>query len=609
MVWHCRSPGCGTRPCFGYSWKTPLNCMKHRDDDMINVVDKFCETGCGTRATFGFSIPPTRCPYHALPGMTIIKPPTAPSSATKAEPVSTSQVVDVRASAPQHTLARPQQQPIDVTRVSHALSSVLPSSSTVKPAPVVVSGGIKTCEAAGCTGLALYTHKGGDTPRWCVTHKDPATMIYVGTSYFPASLWPTNLTTTNGGTLGSGAAASPQTKSSPQAKTSSQTKAGEGSRSAPRSSAKGDNDTTAVVASNRTVGPKGGKICEAEGCTSRPSYGVQRGEKARFCAAHRLEGYVNVVDKLCEGANCPKTPSFGFTGHTRRFCAQHSLPGMVNLRTKNRGSGANSSNANTPTAPQTRKRPAPQPQRSHSTPTHTFSEGETSEEDPRAHWSNNDNSRTHTSPYAVAMHMHVPSPSNTHTHAKSVSGRVCEVEGCSGRQRFGYRGSMPRVCGAHKAQDMINLVDRLCEQEGCDTSPSYAFMGEKRRFCVRHAWPGMVSVVRSHNTPLASAPTSAPSSASKSGYAHTPVVMHDTSMYTYENESESEEKEIFSEEEYEESDIDELFDDELIASYAQFKRQRTTGAQIDVSKYLPPPPPPDAEVHDVEGVQIFSWIP
>jgi hypothetical protein len=54
----------------------------------------------------------------------------------------------------------------------------------------------------------------------------------------------------------------------------------------------------------------GNEQCEHEGCTKQASFNNAREKARRFCAAHKLDGMVNVKDKACEHDSCTKHPNF-----------------------------------------------------------------------------------------------------------------------------------------------------------------------------------------------------------------------------------------------------------------------------------------------------------
>ena len=52
--------------------------------------------------------------------------------------------------------------------------------------------------------------------------------------------------------------------------------------------------------------------------------------KLRVCFNHT--GMINVIDRRCQEADCPKFPSHNYPGsHKKLYCATHKKEGMVSL--------------------------------------------------------------------------------------------------------------------------------------------------------------------------------------------------------------------------------------------------------------------------------------
>ena len=50
------------------------------------------------------------------------------------------------------------------------------------------------------------------------------------------------------------------------------------------------------------------RLCEADGCGTRTSFGSSDDGRTRFCSTHKQEGHVNVTSKRCEADGCGKIP-------------------------------------------------------------------------------------------------------------------------------------------------------------------------------------------------------------------------------------------------------------------------------------------------------------
>uniref|UniRef100_A0A6C0I4V3 Uncharacterized protein n=1 Tax=viral metagenome TaxID=1070528 RepID=A0A6C0I4V3_9ZZZZ len=188
------------------------------------------------------------------------------------------------------------------------------------------------------------------------------------------------------------------------------------------------------------------RMCNFDGCSCRPSYALI-GNKPLFCATHKQEDMVNVMTKFCEGPNCLLTPVYNEPHlKTGRFCVTHKLDGMVNVVNKR---CEHSSCSSLP---------------SFCLPTDTR---------PRF------------------CHVHKLDNMIDKKH------KVCEESGCSLIPSYAVVGSKtPLYCKAHAKQDMINVKHKVCEESGCSTHPSYNFLGySTARFCVTHKLDTMVDVV------------------------------------------------------------------------------------------------------------------
>jgi hypothetical protein len=78
-------------------------------------------------------------------------------------------------------------------------------------------------------------------------------------------------------------------------------------------------------------------VCKHDGFTKRPLFNTP-GEKAGlYCAAHKLNGMVNVMNKVCQHDDCTKQPYFNTPGEKAGlFCATHRLVGMVDVKGRKR---------------------------------------------------------------------------------------------------------------------------------------------------------------------------------------------------------------------------------------------------------------------------------
>ena len=75
------------------------------------------------------------------------------------------------------------------------------------------------------------------------------------------------------------------------------------------------------------------KKCEVAGCATRPNFGVEA-KAPRWCAAHAPVMAWNVVSKKCESEGCTKIPSFGVEPKKPRWCVSHAPPKSWNVTRK-----------------------------------------------------------------------------------------------------------------------------------------------------------------------------------------------------------------------------------------------------------------------------------
>ena len=81
--------GCGKIPSFGYIYKKPLFCLKHKAPDMVDVKHDRCGVdGCPFSVTFGYETnKPLRCVKHKADDMIDVKHPRCITKGCKERPV------------------------------------------------------------------------------------------------------------------------------------------------------------------------------------------------------------------------------------------------------------------------------------------------------------------------------------------------------------------------------------------------------------------------------------------------------------------------------------------------------------------------------------------
>ena len=74
------------------------------------------------------------------------------------------------------------------------------------------------------------------------------------------------------------------------------------------------------------------KKCQAENCLLTASFGFNKITKTKFCSAHKEEGMVNLLCKLCD---CQKSrPTYNYEGLSANFCKLCKLDDMINVNDK-----------------------------------------------------------------------------------------------------------------------------------------------------------------------------------------------------------------------------------------------------------------------------------
>lgn len=172
------------------------------------------------------------------------------------------------------------------------------------------------------------------------------------------------------------------------------------------------------------------------------------GEKTgKYCSAHKLDGMVNVINKMCEQQGCiGKRAIFNIIGEKPKFCGEHATGEMINLSAK-KCKGVNG-------------------KKCYTIPIY-----------------NNPNEKK--GEYCVEHKLE---------GMVNVTGKRCEATGCNIIAQFNVEGeSIGKYCSKHKEHGMIDIKHSRCEQLGCMVSPSYRFIQDPHcRFCAEHKLDGML---------------------------------------------------------------------------------------------------------------------
>ena len=74
-------------------------------------------------------------------------------------------------------------------------------------------------------------------------------------------------------------------------------------------------------------------ICIFPGFCTRSTFNYPDKENPGYCASHKKNGMIDVINKKCEYENCYKQPHFNYSDERcGRFCLQHSDDGMIDVR-------------------------------------------------------------------------------------------------------------------------------------------------------------------------------------------------------------------------------------------------------------------------------------
>jgi len=188
-------------------------------------------------------------------------------------------------------------------------------------------------------------------------------------------------------------------------------------------------------------------ICEYTDCRVSACFNVSGEQKGKFCKNHKLDGMINVVDKLCEKCNI-KRAMCNYRGKTGGiYCAEHKLENMVNVKSKRCGYKGK--------------------EICYTAPIYNFDGQKTGK-------------------YCI-QHMQ--------DGMVNVTTPKCENTDCKCIAQFNFSGnSFGKYCSQHKENGMVDVKHKRCEYENCQYIPSYKFKHESScRFCAKHKLDGMIN--------------------------------------------------------------------------------------------------------------------
>ena len=200
--------------------------------------------------------------------------------------------------------------------------------------------------------------------------------------------------------------------------------------------------------------------CEHVGCTKEAACGFTEKLPPRFCAEHKKDGMVDVINTTCARRGCTTFPVFGVAGSKKReFCSEHKKDGMVdviNMRCAHHGGCT-------------------------IVPSYCVAGSKKREFCSR-----------HKKDGMVNV---VDARTNRFAHPSKRN--RCAHRFCAIVPSYCVSGSKKgRFCSQHKKDGMVNVVDartNRCVHPGCSKRPSYGVVGSKKaEFCYQHKKDGML---------------------------------------------------------------------------------------------------------------------
>ena len=60
-------------------------------------------------------------------------------------------------------------------------------------------------------------------------------------------------------------------------------------------------------------------MCNFPDCKTQPAYNFEAQTKKLYCSIHKLEGMINVRDKMCIHPNCKTQPCYNFERNSKKY--------------------------------------------------------------------------------------------------------------------------------------------------------------------------------------------------------------------------------------------------------------------------------------------------
>ena len=185
-------------------------------------------------------------------------------------------------------------------------------------------------------------------------------------------------------------------------------------------------------------------MCNFIGCNIRPNYNYKGEKKGIFCNSHKLDGMIDVINKICPYKDCKIRSNYNFEGQKPLFCSFHKEVGMINLVTKRCSYNG-----------------------CYTLPNYNF-EKETK---------------------AIYCSRHKLDG------MIDVKNKSCKYEGCKILAIYNFKGLKVLFCNTHKLDGMIDVKNKICKYEGCRIQPTYNYQKETIAiYCNTHKLEGMIDI-------------------------------------------------------------------------------------------------------------------
>jgi len=182
--------------------------------------------------------------------------------------------------------------------------------------------------------------------------------------------------------------------------------------------------------------------CTESICNKNAYFNAIGQTKGLYCSSHKLEGMVNVVDKLCE--SCDKRAIYNHPGHTKgKYCMAHQNTGMINVKLKRCAELG-----------------------------------------------------CYTTPIYNVVGSSTAKYCSEHKEDSMVNvvSKRCHQDECERIAQFNLEGEKTgKYCSIHKLENMIDIKHKRCEHPGCPKMPSYKYLEDTQpRFCAEHKTDEMI---------------------------------------------------------------------------------------------------------------------